>query len=259
MLVHRHRQSFSSDIDFVFVVVYYYDIWPKVMLRSLRKYFDNEIIIVNHLDKEVPEEYYDDNCTILEHNELPKFKSFNCKPYGWLPFRPNTKTHGIGVDVAVAYLRDRGCRYFVLIEPDCLISGIEWMKNLLNAMYDGHIMAGPSRFDFGPIHPCPSIWDITKVPGSFDITARQLNVDMRLFDYKLMLKWVMATNIGLAAIWFWLYWWDCGLNNWYMAAQKGCAGHTKYAGDFRHFYRGHCRSPFQLPEKDFELVKPFLD
>src|SRR5215831_15714019 len=144
-----HHQSSLAQLPFVAVA--YYHAWPKVMLRSLRQHFDNTLILVNHLsDDGLPPEYFDDRTIVLNN-----------------PRGLNFGGHGGGIDAAVDFLRKRGERWFIHIEPDCFISSKTWAEDLFKAAVDGAIMAGPTRLPFGPIHPCPSIWDLERLAGSF--------------------------------------------------------------------------------------------
>lgn len=226
------------DLEFVFVVVLYYEIWPKVMLRSLRKIYNNEVILVNHLHRDVPSEYRDERCTVLQMG--------------------HGTSHGAGIDTAVDYLRSHNIRYFVLIEPDCVITGTEWLDKMIQAVNNGAAMAGPNRLPFGPIHPCPSIWDITQIPGSFKVSDRDISIDFGIFNYKDMIKWLMNNNADNGSIHLWCHKWDCGLKNWYILAKKGLAIHTHNSDGFKHFYEGRNRSPMDLIESEMKMIAEYL-
>lgn len=226
------------DIDFAFVSVLYYEAWPKIMLRSLRDYCNSEVILVNHLHHDVPEEYKDDKCTILEMGHNP--------------------SHGAGIDLAIDHLRNRGVKYCVLMEPDCVILGDSWLHNMINAIKNGAIMAGPSRLPFGPIHPCPSIWDINRISGSFQVTNRDIDIDLSIFNYVEMIKWLHTNQFDETSIWLWCHKWDCGIKNWYMAATQGLAVETVNNGDFKHFYNGRTLRPMDLAEEDFMLIVKYI-
>ena len=232
MLVH--------EFNFVFVVVIYYHQWPKVMLRSLREHFSNELILVNHLGEDLPPEYFDDNCTILKNNS-------NC-------FK-----HGDGIDIAVEHLKERGIDYFVHIEPDCLITGKEWLEELVKAAKVGAIMAGPHRLPFGPIHPCPSIWHVPRIVESFNISARTETLDRNIFKYKKMVRWLYENDLAERGVIIWCDMWDCGIKNWYEAAKLNLAINTNSTVGFRHFWSGSSRKPNELSEQDYSLVKKYLD
>ena len=79
--------------------------------------------------------------------------------------------HGLGMDAALAWCRDRGADVLLHFEPDCVIEGRQWRENLLGAISEGAWMAGSVRKAFGPIHPTPSAWRVDQVHGSF--TARE--------------------------------------------------------------------------------------
>lgn len=229
-----------SQIDFVFVAVIFYHEWPKVMLRSLREHFVEEVILVNHLNGPLPAEYYDDNCTIL--NPEPSSKL----------------SHGAGVNTAVEFLRKRGDKYFIHIEPDCLITGKSWVNSLIGAIASGAIMAGPCKLPFGPIHPCPTIWDIDRISDSFDISYRSQAINQKVFSYKKMARWFVDNNMKDDEIWFWCHFWDCGIKNWYKAALDGLAVDSADSGGFRHLWNGRVKPPAALSPEDYAEVEKYL-
>lgn len=225
--------------EFVFVAVLFYHEWPKIMLRSLREHFSEEVILVNHLPGPVPSEYYDDNCTILESGLR--------------------RTHGAGIDTAVKFLKNRGDRYFIHIEPDCLISGRNWAIKLIDAIASGAIMAGSYKLPFGPIHPCPTAWDISRIPGSFDFSERASDINLDVFDYAAMAKWFVDCDMSKNGVRLWSHLWDCGIKNWYDAALKGLAVHVDGSDDFQHFFAGRSQSPKErLNHDEFSRVERFL-
>lgn len=228
-----------SQVDFVFVAVIFYHEWPKIMLRSLREHFSEEVILVNHLGRSLPPEYYDNNCIILDGLQ-------------------NKMTHGAGVDAAVEFLKNRGDKYFIHIEPDCLITGRDWVNGLVGAAASGAVMAGTYRLPFGPIHPCPTIWDINRIDGSFDISNRIGHVDQRIFNYRDMIRWLLDSGFNDDDIWFWCHLWDCGIKNWYKAALQGLAVHSVNSDGFRHFWGGRLRSPASLSPEDYATVEKYL-
>lgn len=210
------------------------------MLRSLREHFSEEVILVNNLSGPMPDEYFDDNCIILDAGgrEL---------------------SHGEGIDVAVEFLRSRGDLYFIHIEPDCLILGRDWAIRLVDAIMSGAIMAGSYRLPFGPIHPCPTIWDISRISGSFGISERSGNIDTRIFNLSAMVRWLVDCNVCDSGVMMWVRLWDCGIKNWYEAALQGLAKHTINNGDFVHFFCGRLLSPRdRLGDDDFARIERFL-
>lgn len=235
MLVHQPQ--------FVFVAIVHYHQWPKVMLRSLREHFREEIILVNHLPngEEIPTNYQDEHCTILQNPDI------------------NKRGHGAGIDVAVEFLKRRGDKFFIHIEPDCLFTGKDWAVKLLDAAHSGAIMAGPCKLPFGPIHPCPSIWDLDRIPGSFGFSPRTEGIDFKLFNYQQMVRWLCDTGMSDGGIWLWCHLWDCGIKNWYEAAKLNLAVHTDTMSGIRHFWAGRLRSPWSLPPSDLSLVEKYLN
>jgi len=225
-------------IKIVFVAAIYYHEWPQIMIRSLREYFDEEVILVNHLNMEIPSSYIDKNCTILTNNI--------------------GGSHGQAIDKAVKYLKERRIDYFVHIEPDCLISGREWYDHLVSAAINGATMAGPHKLPFGPIHPCPSIWYVPKIHGSFEVADRSGEIDPNLLDTNEMVKWLHSNNIKEHGIRIWMNSWDCGIKNWYESAKLNRAFHTQSSEGFKHFFFGRSRKPSELPEDEYSLVRKYL-
>ena len=255
------RHAGQPNVDFVFVMVLYYDIWPKILLRSLRRYSDNEIILVNHLGKPVPEDYYDTNCIILENkgSVMSVYETANKKTYQIPHYLSKSKSHGAGIDLAVHFLRERGDQYMVHIEPDCVVSGLTWLNELKAAAASGAIMAGSMHLPFGPIHPCPSIWDLRRLPGSFDTSLRDTGINFDVFNYRQMCEWLINVGMDNGGIWLWTHCWDCGILNWYKAALMGKAVHTKTGDGFRHFFAGRMRPPNHLNADDYQLIEQYMD
>jgi hypothetical protein len=125
-------------------------------------------------------------------------------------------------------------------------------------MKNDAIMAGPTKLPFGPIHPCPTMWDIVKIPGSFEVSTRNIPIDFDIFNYRLMLEWLINVGMDEGSIWLWCHWWDCGIKNWYMAALQGKAVHTHNDDGFKHFFGGRGYPPTQLPDQDFKLIAKYL-
>ncbi len=226
--------SESNNIDscqriekLVFVAVIFYHYWPKLMLRSLREHFPlDELILVNHLKMPMPHDYYDDNCTIIEAGQ-------------------NGLSHGDGIDTAVNFLKKRGDKCFIHIEPDCYISGRRWAIDLLEAVQNGNEMAGLAyTFDGGPIHPCGTAWIIDKIHGSFNGIVRQDITRCDLYNYRKFIDFVVSLNATDDLIMFLTECWDTGCYNWYLAAISGKAACVPCVeNDFAHFFLGRNYTP----------------
>lgn len=106
-----------EEIKPVFVAVLYYEDWPARMLKSLRKHFPNEpLVVVNHLQTPLMREDYVDKKTTMIFNGS-----------GW-----NAGGHGGGMDAAFSHLRNRkDVTHMVHIEPDCTFSGREWYEDMI--------------------------------------------------------------------------------------------------------------------------------
>lgn len=233
-----HRNGFPAGEPVVFVAVIYYHKWPLVMLRSLRTYFpEDQLILVNNLNTQIPNEYYDNYTIVLENDT-------------------NDKTHGGGIDVAVRFLKNNKFKHFIHIEPDCVISSTQWANELVIAIKNGTLMAGPHKLPFGPIHPCPSIWDVEWV-GTFTMSYRNEFTDHRLFDHRKMAEWLVNCNMDRDGCWLWCHLWDCGIKNWYEAAKLKRTTQTSWVG-FKHFFCGRLRPPENLSPEDFSLIAQYL-
>lgn len=241
----KHSQTHVSTHHIPMVMVVRYPDWPTIFMRSLRRFCKNFVLIVNHLPNggTVESSALIGNTKVISHLNTPNPNPHLGKGLGEL-------SHGMGIDLAVNYLKDNGFKSFVHVEPDCLVTGIDWLKEIAIALADGYHMAGSSQLSYGPIHVCPTGWNLDFIADTFDVTLidQSLIPDPKHFDFIKLVKWCLDVNVGHRAIWFLCSHWDTGFKNWYIAASKNKAKVTSGNG-FIHFTNGSNRPPDQLPKE----------
>ena len=216
-----------------FVMVLYTEIkdfpWTRICVNSFREHFPYETLIA------------------VDHNENPQEKTF-CEKHNVMVLKSNKeKFHSNGIKIALDKIKEK-FDAMILIEPDCLIMGKEWYKEISKALEKGFWMAGSSKLEWGPIHPCPTGWLLEKIPFSFDYTEQAMdlyhpkyrglmNVDS-ICKRVLNAKNEFQKKNEIAK----LLYWDVGLKNWFHSAIQNKAFHTK-GNDFKHFWYGRNRSP----------------
>ena len=157
----------------------------------------------------------------------------------------NDYSAGAGIDLAIAYCRDHHHQVMVHFEPDCLISGDNWLGSLVSALYDGAWMSGQLKRFYGPIHPTPSAWR-TDVPWvSFKSCSRDSDRTnprfSELFLETTLIKWAQVHEPE-AEQW-WANTWDTAQRNWFFAAALDKANQVEVTNDFDHFWFGSQRPP----------------
>jgi len=149
------------------------------------------------------------------------------------------KTHGAAVNLAVQWCREHQVEYLLHLEPDCLITGTQWYENLCRGMDAGAWMAGSHRKQYGPIHPTPSLWRVSKICSSFDYASRLEDERhprfQELFDRDWLLNAVSEAGQDTE---FWRTTWDSGQRLWFDCAVENKAFHASDATDFVHFWFG---------------------
>lgn len=99
------------------------------------------------------------------------------------------------------------------------------------AARSGAVMAGLNKLPYGPIHPCPTIWDITRLYGSFAITQIDGHVDESIYHLDQYAQCLRENRVlsddGRIYL---LKIWDCGIRNWYEAEKLGLAIQTSGDG-----------------------------
>jgi hypothetical protein len=145
--------------------------------------------------------------------------------------------HGLGVDAAMAWCRDRGADVLLHFEPDCVVEGRRWRENLLGAISEGAWMAGSVRKAHGPIHPTPSAWRVDQVRGSFSARERTPDESHPRF-HELFELGILKAICRHSGEWSWFErFWDTGEKPWFAAALEGRTALVD-TPDFRHYWHG---------------------
>lgn len=155
------------------------------------------------------------------------------------------RSAGRGIDLALEVCRNHGHDVMIHIEPDCLVSGKTWLKNLLVPMESGAWMSGSLRRFYGPIHPTPSAWKCDINWSSFAHAPRGDDIRhprfAELFQLTQLVEW--SRDHEPDATQWWSEYWDCAQRNWFLAARSEKAVLVEPTDDFEHFWYGSMRSP----------------
>jgi hypothetical protein len=150
---------------------------------------------------------------------------------------PAQRTHGDGMDLALAWCRSRGADIMLHIEPDCLVTGRGWRENLVSAIEQGAWMAGAGRKAWGPIHPTPSAWLVREVRTSFAEQRLPRGDSQPRFKQLVNLEILQAAALA-EGCWEWArQFWDTADKAWFQAAIHDRAALVEAPG-FRHFWYG---------------------
>jgi hypothetical protein len=173
---------------------------------------------------------------------------------------PWGRTHGAGIDRALAWCRANGGRVLIHFEPDCLIRGRRWRDNLVGALAAGAWMAGSFRQRHGPIHPTPSAWLVAEVRASFSIHAWGGPDEAHPRFPELIDRAALADDQSREVTWIrWARCWDTGHKAWFEAAL-----HDRTAlvdtPDFKHYWHGSIDPQSERTlRRRFPEVAPYLD
>lgn len=143
---------------------------------------------------------------------------------------PRFLYHGDAINYAMSWCADRHIQYLVHIEPDCLVFGSKWLDSLKNAI-DGNWMASGHKFNFGPLHPTPSIW-LVKKARHLDFLHKSKDELPPPSDYKRYIDEDLMSTTN-----FCKDYWDVGQYAWYLCARRGKARYVE-VNDIVHFWRG---------------------
>lgn len=162
----------------------------------------------------------------------------------WLSAHPHVRlidneaddrTHGAGLDRALAWCRAQGVATMLHIEPDCYVTGLEWYSNLTAAIEGGAWMAACVRKPWGPLHPCPSIWRVDEVRASFRRQDGTVDATHPRFTELVDVERYRLESGVDARTQRWS--WDTGLKAWFEAAVAHRAAAVSGRG-FRHYWCG---------------------
>jgi len=219
-----------------FVMVLYNDSesydWTKISVTSFREHFPKAPLVAvdqNHNPKEV--EFLKSQDAIIINGK-------------------RGDQHGTGMDLAIQWCKGK-VDVMIHIEPDCIFLGRKWFDLLMSGVVDdGNWMSGSCQYEFGPIHPCPSAWDVNQVKHSFEYVSKRKDIYLpqhhKLIDFKALIKDLHIKNekhgYTKEQNHVFLYGWDTALKNWFEAASQGKAIKVETTNDFFHFWHGSCRS-----------------
>jgi hypothetical protein len=219
------------------MVAYHTADWIQVAIASYLEHFPEDRILVVDNNPRRGEPGWDSDC------ERERY---------WLRAHPrvdhvvNTLTacdgaggrlHGLGVDLAVQWCRDRDADVLLHIEPDCVIEGRRWRENLLQAIERGSWMAGAHRKFYGSIHPTPSAWRIDRICSTFSGWERAADSRHPRYAELIDIARLRAEVEPLGRWGWWEQFWDTGEKAWFDAAVHDAATLVE-APDFRHFWNG---------------------
>lgn len=216
------------------LIAYHTPLWIRVGLRSFRRHFPAERVL------------------LIDNNPRPKEPGWEpaCEEErAWLAQRDDVvpiehpgpdRRHGAVIDFALQYCRANGGDILLLFEPDCLITGRTWYELLLRPMHAGAWMTGMARQTYGPLHPCPSMWRVDQDWASFLDQPRGDDVLHprfgELFFLDRLLRDVASNHPHLLG--WWRENWDTSHRNWFRAAVEDRAVRVPQTNDFRHFWAG---------------------
>ena len=209
--------------------------WIRVAAGSFHQHFPEARLLVVDNNPKSGEPGFEERCAIES--------AWLCKQ-SYITVLPNPspkKSHGIGLDIAAAWCRDNAVPIMVLIEPDCLIRGRQWLERLVASIQTGSQMSGYFSKSYGPIHPAPSAWDVGALKFSFETSSRV--EDERhprfpaLFNVEELRRIVALDGDSWE---FWGYYWDSTQKNWFEAAIRDKASLLPIGEelDFRHYWCG---------------------
>jgi hypothetical protein len=206
--------------------------WVKYSIPLFRKFFPSETLV------------------LVDNNNNPQELDF-VKQYTpiVLPGR-RANSHGQGIDIAVQWCRENDIDIMVHIEPDCSFASRLWFDSLVRPIESGVAwMTGGVKMRQGYTHICPTAWLIPKINHSFcevprgnDIYLPEFRIMINVRD---MIREIDVSKHHSDDIWYYLYWWDTGVKNWFEIALKGRALLVPIPG-ITHHWLGSRRSPKSL-------------
>lgn len=218
------------------VVAYHSAPWMRVLVRSYLRHFpeDRLLVIDNNPRPGMPT--WQPHCEqerswLAQHPHVLLVDNPEAGDRPWVD-----RTHGAGVDLAVAWCRAHGVDVLIHLEPDCLITGRQWRANLERALAGGAWMAGSHRKRYGPIHPTPSAWRVTEIRCSFRVQPMGADKEHPRFHELLDME-IYRTDLAPGLWPSFSNLWDTGLKAWFDAAVHDRA--ALVAGpDCQHYWQG---------------------
>jgi hypothetical protein len=216
------------------VISYFSYPWIKVSLLSFREHFPLSpiLIIDNNPDVGSPQEM---RKVQEERSWIHKWREKDvCNE--WIKSEIPQKRHGLAMDLAAMWCRSNRIPWLLHIEPDCLISGVNWARQILEPIKQGAWMCGSCLKEYGPIHPTPSIWSVNYLASSFEVQLRGDDVWHPKFHTLFDMKKLSELVGGLGD--YWGHYWDTAQRAWFDAAKEDKAVSVDPSPDFKHFWRG---------------------
>ena len=226
------------------LVAYHTPAWIKVAVTSYGRVFPDRLLVVDN-NPQSGEPGWDPSCE-AERQWLRRHPQID------VVAGPEPRTHGSGLNAALAWCRQHGTDVMIHIEPDCVVTGPEWRNNLLDAIRRGSWMAGAERKRYGPIHATPSAWLVSRVQDSFDAQPRA--GDQHHPRFHELIDWERLKNSAIReGSWtFFEAQWDTAQKAWFRAAIVDRAALVE-TPDFKHYWLGSTRNRFS----DEQLIATF--
>lgn len=213
------------DNNIICVVCWHTYGWTEQCIKSLRQYCPYEplLFIDNNPskdDKRFRKESYNEASRQWKPACETERAFIHSVPFSTTIQTPHFMYHGEALDFALVWCKANRFQTLTLIEPDCLIRGDVWLRNLKRAIFQGGWMAGSFVMWYKAIHPCPSIWQINKLNHSFktDFVRKKEKLN----------KEICLIEDGF---------FDTAIRAWYHLAEKKKAITIK-APDFSHVWNG---------------------
>jgi|694.fasta_scaffold12037_8 GT2 family glycosyltransferase len=239
------QEFFSSKNKSTRVLInltsYYSFGWTKNCIKQIRLYIPNVPILVidNNPSPEDDEKrrssfsnyLYNSRAEPVQNNKMFLFESER----RWLHSlemvkiiqTPSRLFHGDAINMAMKYAYANYFDILVHVEPDCIISGNRWYKNLLGAINDGAYMSSGAVMPDRSLHPCPSAWSIANT-HHYDFMHMLKKMDYCDPQYPFLVD--MAKTYA-----FEMTFWDTAKKAWYECAKKNKAQYVELT-DFRHLW-----------------------
>ena len=219
------------------LVAYHTADWIQAAVASYLEHFPEDRILVIDNNPRRGEPGWDPDCE-RERYWLRAHPRVDHVVNTLMPCGSNgERMHGLGVDLAVQWCRDRGDDVLLHFEPDCVIEGRRWRENLLRAIECGSWMAGAHRKAYGTIHPTPSAWRIDRLRTTFSGWERAADSRHPRYAELIDIEGLRAEVEPLGCWPWWERFWDTGEKAWFEAAVQNAASLVD-APDFRHFWKG---------------------
>lgn len=200
--------------------------WAKQAVTSFRKHLSDVTLVVvdhNHISDE--QDFLESNGAIVLQGSGSQY-------------------HGDGLDLAADWCRANLYHIMVHIEPDCIITGNQWLYDLVNPIENGYWMAGAFQLPWGTIHICMTSWLIQKIPGSFSYSPIIMDREFRRLVNADFLNELNSLDCNQQERW--MMWdknvWDTGLKNWFDCA---CYNKSKLVNvnDINHLWNSRYDTP----------------